>query len=105
MGGPVVGWSAAGWLPEFVWRYYDDVRDICGTERTERIWAVDQSLGSKFTYGFVAHMHVIGYKNCPLKIHYINRIDSVPSEMLKGPSRAWKKSRWAPHPLARVRLL
>ena len=30
--------------------------------------------GSKSTYGFVAHMHEIGYKNCRLKIHYIKRM-------------------------------
>ena len=34
-----------------------------------------RAFGSKSTYGFVAHMHEIGYKNYPLKIHYINRID------------------------------
>ena len=31
-------------------------------------------------------MHEIVYKNCPLKIHYINRIDFASSELLKGPS-------------------
>ena len=43
--------------------------------------------GPKSTYGFVAHMHEIGYKNCRLKIQYINRnVDVCVSKLLKGPS-------------------
>ena len=34
----------------------------------------DATVGSKSTYGFVAHMHEIGCKTCPSKIQYINRM-------------------------------